>query len=245
MIYREKRIYSGKILEVEVYPITLQEKKKKRRDKEKESLPKQRNLNDKNARKHLIRLINTNFTDKDLSVHLTYSDDNLPESEHEAKKDVENYLRRIMYYRKKHGLEPLKYITVVEHKCKGEGRIHHHLIISDMDRDKAEELWKKGRANADRLQSDENGYEAVGRYITKDPKGKKRWNASKNLKKPTVKVNDTKYKKKRVQEISRNPDDKQEFEKLYPGYFLNECRAEFNEINGETYLYIKMRKLRP
>lgn len=245
LIYKEKRIYSGKILEVEVYPITLQEKKKKRRDKEKESLPKQRNLNDKNARKHLIRLINTNFTDRDLAIHLTYSDENLPESPDKAKKDVENYLRRIKHYRKKQGLEPLKYISVVEHKGKGEGRLHHHLIINEMDRDIAEQLWKKGRANADRLKSDENGYEALGRYIAKDPKGKKRWNGSKNLKKPTVKVNHTKYKRKKVHDIAKSPEDRDVFEKLYPGYFFTECKVEINDINGETYLYIKMRKLRP
>ena len=33
--YREKKIYSGRILEVEIYPITLQERKQSRRQKEK------------------------------------------------------------------------------------------------------------------------------------------------------------------------------------------------------------------
>lgn len=32
---------------------------------------------------------------------------------------------------------------------------------------------EKGRANADRLQADEFGYEALARYISKDPQGKK------------------------------------------------------------------------
>lgn len=86
MAYREKRIYSGNYCEVEIYPISKAEQRKSRREKKKESLPKQKNLNEKNAKKHFIRLINTNFTDKDLVVHLTYNDKNLPGTEEQAKK---------------------------------------------------------------------------------------------------------------------------------------------------------------
>lgn len=248
MIYREKKIYSGNILEVEIYPISLQERKKERKKKERESLQKQKNLNDKNARKHVTRLINNNFTDLDLAITLTYSNKYLPKNQEEARKDVINYLRRIKRYRKKEGLGELKYIAVIEYKEQVEGksiRIHHHLIISGMDRDKAEELWGKGRANADRLKADEFGYEAIGRYITKDPKGNRRWTQSRNLDQPTVKVNDFKYSKKKVNELAKSQGDKNTFNKLYPEYFLNECKAEANDLTGYTYLYIKMRKLRP
>lgn len=249
MIYREKRIYSGDILEVEVYPISIQEKKKKRRDKEKESLPKQKNLNDKNARKHLIRLLNTNFTDKDLVVHLTYTDETLPNSAEQAKKDISNYLRRIKHYRKRNGLGELKYIAVIEYKEHSENekgiRMHHHIVMNDMNRDIVEELWGKGRANCDRLKSDEFGYEALGRYMTKDPKGNKRWTQSKNLKQPTIKVNDSKYKRREVQQIAKNQGEKKAFENLYPGYFLSGCKVEVNDVTAKTYIYIKMRKLKP
>lgn len=247
MPYREKKIYSGKILEVEIYPISLQERKQKRKKKEKQSLPKQKNLNDKNARKHLVRLLNTNFTDKDLAVHLTYTDKELPKTEVEAKKDVENYLRRVRYYRKKNGLEELKYIAVIEHKEQEENqkavRIHHHIVMSGMDRDIAETLWKKGRANADRLQEDEFGYEALGRYISKDPKGAKRWIPSKNLKQPEIKVNDFKYSRRKVDSIAKAPEDRELFSKMYPGYILNNCKVTVNDVYASTYLSIKMRKL--
>lgn len=243
MPYREKKIYSRKILEVEIYPISIQERKEKRKKKEKASLPKQKNLNDKNAKKHLIRLINTNFTDDDLAVHLTYTDGELPVDEEEAKKDVINYIRRIKHYRKKNGLPPLKYIAVIENGKKRK-RIHHHILISGMDRDVVEKLWAKGRANADRLKEDEYGYEGLARYITKDPKGNKRWVQSKNLKQPVIKVNDFKYSKRKVIELGKSPEDRETFQKLYPEYFLNECKVSINEINGGTYLYIKMRKLR-
>ncbi|MDP4144137.1 MAG: hypothetical protein Q8936_06575 [Bacillota bacterium] len=244
MPYREKKIYSGKILEVEIYPITIQERKQPRKKKEKESLPKQKNLNDKNAKKHLIRLINTNFNDKDLAVHLTYKDGELPEDEKAARRDIANYIRRVKHYRKKNNLPALKYIAVIEHGQEKK-RLHHHIIMSgDIDRDIAEELWTKGRANADRLKEDENGYEALGRYIAKDPKRCKRWVQSKNLKQPVIKVNDFKFSRRKAEHIAKAPEDKDIFNKLYPEYVLNECKVETNEIYGGTYLYIKMRKLK-
>ena len=45
-----------------------------------------------------------NFTSKDLAVHLTYNNDNLPESVDQVKKDIANYIRRIKRRRKKLGL---------------------------------------------------------------------------------------------------------------------------------------------
>lgn len=245
MAYREKRIYSGKVLEVEIYYVSEKERKRHRREKTKESTPKQKNLNDKNAKKHLIRLINTNFTNKDLSVTLTYDDENYPASEEDAKKDVVNFLRRVKRHCKKNNIPDLKYIAVIEYKDPSEHqkkvRIHHHLIISgDIDRDDVEKLWKKGRANADRLKADENGYEALARYISKDPRGNKRWTQSRNLKQPIVKVNDYKYSKKRVETLAKAPDDRQTFESLYKGYIFTECKAKYNDLTG-TSLYIKMR----
>lgn len=246
MPYREKKIYSGKMLEIEIYPITERERKQPRKRKEKESAPKQKNLNDKNAKKHLIRLINTNFTDFDLSVHLTYADQSLPHTEDEARRDIINYLRRIKHYRKKNGLSPPKYIAVYEFKEADKDnqriRIHHHIIMSGMDRDIAEELWGKGRANADRLKADEFGYEGLARYITKDPKGAKRWTQSKNLKQPIIKVNDYKFSRRKTEQLSRSMEDRETFEKLYPGYTLTECKATVNEVTLLMQMHIKMRQ---
>lgn len=246
MPYREKKIYSGPILEVEIFPITKNEKKKPRAKKEKISAPKQKNLNDKNAKKHLIRLINTNFTNKDIVVHLTYTDLTLPQSEAEARRDVTNYLRRIKHFLKKNSLPALKYIAVIEFvepdESKKRIRLHHHIVMSGIDRDIAEQLWGKGWANADRLQSNEFGYEALARYIAKDPKGSKRWTQSKNIKQPTVRVNDSKYSRKKTEQIASAPDDKQFFERLYPGYIFTKCQVEVNDISAGNYIYIKMRK---
>lgn len=247
MPYREKKIYSGNMLEVEIYPISFQERKQNRRKKERESLPKQRNLNDKNAKKHLIRLLNTNFTDKDLSVTLTYDEDNLPKSEIEARKDVVNFLRRVKHYIKKNNLPELKYIAVIEYKEQKEGkksiRIHHHIVMSGyISRDKVEEIWKKGRANADRLKCDEFGYEGLARYISKDPKGNKRWTQSRNLKQPIIKVNDFKYSRRKIDKLAKCQGDRTIFESLYKGYAYRDYKVSVNDITAGTYLYIKMQK---
>lgn len=250
MPYREKKIYSGKYLEIEIYPISKEQKNKSRVQKRKESRREQKNLNAKNAKKHLIRLANTNFTNKDLAVHLTYTNKYLPKSSEEAKKHVINYLRRIKHYRKKHGLSELKYIAIIEYKEQIEGekevRIHHHIIMSGgMDRDKVEDLWGKGRSNADRLQEDEFGYTALAIYASKDPRGNKRWTQSRNLIQPTIAPpNDCKYSRKKVFELSKNQGNKEDFNKLYEGYFFTDHKVTINEKTQAISIYIRMRKIK-
>lgn len=248
MPYREKKIISGQIVEIEIYPISLREKKQSRKKKAKESQPKQKNLNDKNAKKHFIRIVNTNFTDKDIVIHLTYSDDKLPKDPEQAKRDAANYIRRLNHYRKKNKLSAIKYIIVTEYHepdlndKRKRVRIHHHIIMSGMDRDIAESFWRRGRANADRLQQDEFGFEGLARYLSKDPQGNKRWTGSKNLVKPKYcDPNDCEYSKRKVEIMARSCDDREMFEKKYPKFKFTDCKVEVNPVTGLTSLYIKMR----
>lgn len=248
MPVREKKYYSGRYLEVEIYPISRQEQKKKRGEKEKESRKVQKNLNDKNAKKHLRRILNANFTDKDIVIHLTYDKENLPSSEEEAIRDRNNFVRRVKNYRKKHELDELKYVSVLEYREAVNGdrrtstRIHHHIVMSGINRDDVENLWRKGRANADRLKANEVGYEELANYIAKDPRGKKRWCQSRNLIIPEPKINDYKYSRKKLWELSREADSR-DFEKLYPGYVFTNKQVVINDINAGAYIYVKMRKL--
>lgn len=247
MPYREKRYIAGQYQYIDIFPVTQLEVKSPRGEKTKISSPKQRALNDKNAKRHLAMLVNTNFTDDDLVSHLTYDQDHLPASPEEAMRDVTNFIRRIKTARKRKALPDLKYIAVVEYRdpedSKPGVRIHHHIIMSGgLSRDEVERIWKKGRCNTDRLQADEAGYEGLARYISKDPRGSKRWCQSKNLKQPEVHVNDFKYSRKRVEQLARCPGERELFESLYPGYTLTTVTPEVNEISGGTYIYIKMRR---
>lgn len=145
MSYRTKTIQSGKYLEVEMYPV-FTGIKSGRTKKQKPSSKKQKNLNDKNAKKNIIRLIHSNFGEGDLMITLSYDNKNRPADEEQAKKDIDNYIRRLKRYRKKNNLPELKYIAAIEYKDAQEGKnvkIHHHMIMSAMDRDEAEKIWGK------------------------------------------------------------------------------------------------------
>jgi len=257
---REKRIYCGNnYLEIDIYPCTETKQKGKRNKKQNVTAQKQRNLNDKNAKRYFIQLGNTNFGKDDLQVTLTYTEENRPNTPEEAKKQVDNFLRRVEYKRKKEGLPALKYLAVLEMSDPDEekakkGKLHHHIIMNGgLDRDTVESLWVKkkekgqkeaeklGWANADRLQPDEYGIEAICRYISKDPKGKKRWSQSKNLQKPCFINNDAKYSRRKVEKMAKCPDDRMEWEKLYTGYLFTECKPVYNENTGWS-VHLKMRR---
>lgn len=260
-VIREKKIYCGKkFLEVDIYPLANNPPRPKgRAKKEKVSAPKQRNLNDKNAKRYFGQLVNTNFGEGDLHVTVTYA--KVPETVEEAEKEATNYLRRIAHRRKRNGLPPLKYILVTECNSGKSGgrpvRIHHHIIMNaGLDRDTIEDLWRRPRrkgqkkgdrigfANADRLKPDDHGLEALARYLSKDPGGKKRWSSSQNLEKPTCRTNDHKYSRRQVERIVRNEVDNQTFwRKMYPDWDLTECKPVYNEITGWA-IYLKLRRAR-
>ena len=152
---REKKTDCADYREVDIIPRTEKAEEAargKRGKKRKAQKPKQKALNDKNAKRYLVQLGNGNFHAGDLHTSCTYSVDNLPGTVEEAEKIVGNYLRRIAYRRQKLGLEPLKYILVTEYKYqKGGGqlkRIHHHIIMNGgMDRDEVEMMWTAQRVN--------------------------------------------------------------------------------------------------
>lgn len=244
---REQRTYCGEqYMTVDLFQYTEAGQlavRKPRRRREKVSPPKQRNLNDKRARRYFIQLINTNFSQGDIHLTVTYDRDHLPETEEDAKREVRNYLRRVEYRRKKLGLPPMKYIVVTEYGAKGK-RIHHHIIMSGgISRDDLELMWtqerinwkkaerdpdyrrslrRTGYANADSLQSGENGFEALARYLMKEPAGKKRWSGSQNLEKPVRATNDTKYSVRMLERFAGSGMiwEREFWEKRYPGYTL-------------------------
>ena len=93
---REKVIHCGKdYLAPEIFPYTGNQQKAvkgKRGKKKRVSEPKQKNLNDKRAKRYFIQLANSNFGEGDLAVHLTYAPEFLPDTYEEAVKIVDAYL---------------------------------------------------------------------------------------------------------------------------------------------------------
>lgn len=266
---REKKIYCGEhYREVDIYPYSDAQKtaasRGKRSKKVRESEPKQKNLNDKNARRYLVQLGNLNFGGDPEALHVTatYSAKHLPPNIEDAEREASNFLRRIQYARKKQGLPALKYILVTACTTKKNSdkpvRIHHHIIMNGgLDRDSVEELWRRrkqkgqkkgdkiGFCNADRLQSDENGIAALCNYLVNQGGGKKRWTSSHNLKKPESRTNDGKYNRRQVEKWAKERPGREFWEKKYPGWTLTDedygLSYEFNEQTGWS-IYLKLRK---
>lgn len=122
---REKKIYCGKhYREVDIYPYTAAQltasTRGKRSKKIKETEPKQKNLNDKNARRYFTQTANLNFGSDPEALHVTatYSGKYLPDTVEQAEQEATNFLRRVQYRRKKEGLPPLKYMIVTAYTTK-------------------------------------------------------------------------------------------------------------------------------
>lgn len=262
---REKVIHCGKdYLAPEIFPYSGTQQRvvgRKRGKKVRVSAPKQKNLNDRRAKRYFVQLTNSNFGVGDLVVHLSYAPAYLPESEEEAMKIVSNYLRRVAYLRKKRGLPPLKYLLVTQTGRKRDGthRLHHHILMNGgLDRDEVEALWWKvkgtknrkpvmyGWANADRLKPNEKGIANMAAYMVQDSAGKKHWTQSQNLEKPWHRAtNDNKYTRRQLEKIAKLPEDCEEFrrfwERQYRGWELVDCEKSYHEQTG-WYFYLTMRR---
>lgn len=252
--YRTVEYYSlaeNGIAEVDLFPVfqpySLTTGKKVRRRKCRPSSDVQAALNQHRAERRLIRLIHANFTEEDLTLHLTYRQGWLPDSDDRAKKDVQNYLKRLKRKYAKRGCE-LKYICVTE-KGTRSGRYHHHLIVngtSGVSRDELERMWKFGRANSRRLQFGEDGVAGLAVYILKSAEvWGKRWCASRNLSEPQEKVYDYKMTKRDAAACAASFGGAMSVvEKLYPGWELVSLPREIeNEVNGGYYITLRLRRV--
>ena len=140
MVYALKEITAGEQFEIEIYPQfrKMDDVPKEGQRIVKDNSRAQKNLNDKNARKYVERLINQNFGDRDIWLTLTYDDEHLPPDGDidAAIKNMQNYIRRVNYQRKKRGLPNAKYVYVTEYNEDAEIRWHHHIVMDgalDMD----------------------------------------------------------------------------------------------------------------
>lgn len=271
MFEREKKVDCGPYREIDIIPRTDNAEravKGKRGKRRKVTEPKQRDLNHKNSRRYVVQLGNGNFGIGDIHISATYDKKHLPRTLEEAENIVTNFLRRIAYRRRKMGLPPLKYILITEYAMDEEGnfttRIHHHIILNGgIDRDDLELMWtsqrinwnkmdnpeyrqsikQMGWINADRLQVNENGIEALAKYITKNPNGKKSWSSSRNLIRPVEQPPaDHKYSVRQIENIAKLPDGGKEFfEKKYPNYNIVSIKPEYYDQTG-WHIYLKMWK---
>ena len=145
--------------------------------------------NERIATRKAVALINANFVPGDYHVTLTYRGN--PPEQQKAKKDMDNFIRRMKREYEKQDRE-LRYFQVTEYKHK---RIHHHIVMSYIDEAIIRGQWKEGYVRFSVLDTERN-YAKLAEYLVKetsktfrDPENatKRRWRASKNLIRPVVK----------------------------------------------------------
>lgn len=236
----------AEMLESMVYPSFPNREDVPKTAKKRKTGQAQKNLNDKNARRYLIRLANINFSKGDIWATFGWDDDNMPEDEKRAEKDIKNFIARINYRRRKAGLENAKYIYIPA--IDGYARPHFHILISGdgMDRDELEDLWTKcERKNTRRVKPDDDFLiTGIATYITQNPHGTKRWRSSKNLKKPDAPTRSyRKFSRKKVNGMVRDFEElKAQMEKAYPGFRFLDAEVKHNDKVAAFYIYARMIK---
>lgn len=256
-VYVRQTVKSKKYIECSIYPTWKCKGDIPRGKKKKESSKKQKKLNLKNRIKNITRYLHTNFTTEDLFMTLTYRDMKGIDEER-AYKDITNYIKKIRRWMKKNKItKELKYMYIISYDnnptSEKKIRIHHHIVISGIDRDAAEKLWGKGIANARRLQEGDFGFSELGKYFAEqeqNPKEKdkvarkgKRFGHSLNLKKPIITKDRTTLTRRKVETIAKNENDYKEFfENKYPGCRFIDCQVYMSDEFSGIYLYARLIK---
>ena len=257
MGYRRRTTVSGPRIDAEVFPVFgRRQRGELRRRKKQITREAQQRANDERSRLHLIQLVEKNFSEKDISITLSYAGE-APGPER-VDKDVRNFIARVKRAREKRGMPDLKYIYAIggdEMPAAGYSgkRPHVHMIMNGgIDRDELEQIWQKGRANADRLQPRDEGLGGIAVYFTKQKqdrapkKGVRKWRGSRNLDQPVRRSRDARMPNSRVKRIARDfrNEAKEVMEKLYPGYKLQDCQVRYSDIVDGVYIRCVLRRLR-
>lgn len=146
--------------------------------------------NDRASWFKLELVLYANFSPDDLFVTLTYAG-NVPAYWRDTKSNVPAFMRR---YRRQLAAEELsapRYVYVHE-ALHGDGRPHHHMVLSAAGDDAARiaQCWPHGSVDVESIRAF-GGYQKLAMYITKEPRekgkpvpGERMWTPSRNLIRP-------------------------------------------------------------
>ena len=263
IVYALKEITAGDQFEIEIYPQfkSMDEVPEAGRRIKRDNSKAQKNLNDKNARKYVERLINQNFSNRDIWMTLTYDNEHLPPDGDidVAIKNMQKFIRRVNYQRKKRGLPNAKYVYVTEYSQNADIRWHHHIVMDgDMDMETVEACWQQSSRNEiRRLQKDEYGLSGMAKYLVKEKeriKSEKRWNSSQGLQDPDIRVVHSKrpaaggnYKQIStfVDGMVKNRNTIPEvLKQWYPNFDFTDANVYYNDFNCMFYIHARLRKRR-
>lgn len=246
MAYREQRFVSGDYLDVNIYPVFRSRRQTKRSIVRKPTKAVQQALNRRNRAREVNHVICANFSNADYYLTLTYA--GIFPSEEQARRDVENFLKRYARALAKKGQTVFKYVKTIE--TGRNGRAHIHLVLTGgLSPKEVQALWGRGYIDCKPLMFSAEGVAGLARYFTKEPRNeagsgcrRKSWSCSRNCIHPEPKTNDYKYSKKRAAELARESENSRLLEKLYPGYILADCEPFHNDITGLVYISLRLYK---
>ena len=249
LYYKTRTIRSGRMTEVEIYPV-FSWGYRRQASKARPTAQAQRKVNDRNAQKRFHRLAACNFQEGvDYAMTLTY-EGAAPADERQLDRDLRNYLARVNRARKKQGLPKARCMGVKQTGDKN-GRLHHHILISGgISRDEMERLWGHGYANCDRLQHGKGGLIAMVKYMTRGfqdvrAQGRHRYFYTRNLVQPKVTESRTKVSIRMAERIRQDADQYGESTLIrkYPGHQLEDIQIYQTDWMPGAYIYARMRRL--
>ncbi|MDR2833259.1 MAG: hypothetical protein LBV67_06060 [Streptococcaceae bacterium] len=267
---REKRVTISDFQEVNLFnrndfqDMAVKEPRKK----QKVTQPKNQTFNDKKSANYFY-LLAQQFKQGDFHITLTYNALFLPETPELAKKELDNFFRRLKSRLQKKNV-PLKFLAVTEYKLDDEGnytqRIHHHVLIKREATNKAKDngvtledilacwmkgtRWKKksmGIVETDIIQvlDETQGIEDLVKYLTKGnrhKKGQRIWTASRNLERPMEHPKrDRKFSMRKLAQMCLSNSLKEDLAKEYIEWDIFHCKAFYSEYDG-WHVKLRMRK---
>ena len=191
----KRNVYSGNVLEQEVYIIA--ENVKDIKSSEPKEPPAR---TDEERAAHRIaasrlrfrRIFNTNFDPWSFYATMTLDDDHMTDDFEVARKILTNYIRRL---RKAF---PGVVLVAVMGRGKNTRRIHFHLVIARADESAISDTWNAGSIKRIERLREHNYYEGVDRgcdytglanylfdhWTPEQGEGSKRWTSTRNIRQP-------------------------------------------------------------
>ena len=284
---RTKTIRAGASLEVECYPLVrvgaAADAEYTRRKKQRAC---QEALNRKNAAKRMTRLIEANFDETDSVVTLTYDYGaldrehgsyaealerwealGLPMSEEDARRDLNNYWRRLKTRVRQKGFQAaeLKDLYVMEPTKEPRdedprplpAHWHFHCVIHapGLSREDIKAAWPHGTVHEDNLSLRNGDAARLGAYMAKghsterigqDGRRMRRWGHSRNLVEPEITVSDRKVSRRRAAMVARDVQQwgRDIFEQLYPGYrCVADPEVKYSDFMPGAAIYARLRRV--
>lgn len=246
---------AGKMLEVKYFPAHSNGIKISEGRICNKTAEQMREENRRKSIKRFVLLVNTNFDEDDYFASLDYMPEYAPLTLENAKKDIENYIKRVKYHRKKKGLSNENFKYAYSYHCetykrgmyKGMNNYHFHIFLKadGMTAKEYKDLWKFGmRGNITNYDPYRFGPEAAAKYLTKTAVGKKMYKCSRNMQQPIVEEKKNgQISNRKLRELGEQRiDDRAYWEQRYPSYNFVRCESQYNEYNGHWYITVIMYK---